>query len=474
MTPQEALAQEKRLRRQAGEPDLTSQEETDWLREYQINQQDTQAREVREAGRGSVKTTMRGTKVMDGPYKGMTKPQMEQAILAGPTSARPPAAPRVASSVPQLPAGGRMVPGRSTGSQVYVAPGEQAWFEKTATAAPPPPPASPAAPTTAGARVMSSLGLPSTARPPSLQAQNPSSSASPPRRGGLIDGKPAAQWFQEAANRQGVANSYGTIRPQQQTATSTQTPPAVSAAPPTPKAAPAPSTRTVTTSPTRTAAPPRPSSPPPPSSVLADVNQGPPRFFAPTPSAAPLAPPSLALKSSAKPPPGPADLYRGLPPATKAIASTLSHPNDPQNWEYKPLPQTSADNLRRVAGAGSDGLNIAMNAIPALLQGPRNSAGSNSVLPTDIMGAQPPYPNALERLKGDTAAIQSAHEKGFLKTKKIPDPTEPDSGRKITQVLTPTLRGTDKRVRADASPLFVRGGPLTSAINPTAAPKFLQ
>jgi hypothetical protein len=51
-----------------------------------------------------------------------------------------------------------------------------------------------------------------TPRPPLTSAANPTSPAK--RTEGLIDGKPASQFFQEAANRQGRSNSYGKVQPQ--------------------------------------------------------------------------------------------------------------------------------------------------------------------------------------------------------------------------------------------------------------------
>lgn len=73
------LADKKRQLKELGRAAMTPEEE----RAFQLDLTDTAARDLREAGRGSVKTTMKGTKVVDGKYKGLSKPEMEQAIITG-------------------------------------------------------------------------------------------------------------------------------------------------------------------------------------------------------------------------------------------------------------------------------------------------------------------------------------------------------------------------------------------------------
>lgn len=213
------LQDEIRRRREKNLPALTAEEQ----RQFQQNLTDTAGRDLREAGRGTVKSTMKGTKVLDGPYKGLTRPQMEQSIITGaapptgksgyvrggelsPRSGQLSAPSRPASAAPPLPAGGRMVPGRSTGSEVYVPPGQKAWFENQPAPAP--------APSAAPSAVQSLTSVPALgARPPLATARNAPAPAAP-RAPGLINGQSAPQFFQETANRQKMPNSYGTIKPQ--------------------------------------------------------------------------------------------------------------------------------------------------------------------------------------------------------------------------------------------------------------------
>lgn len=196
------LQDEIRRRRELGMPPLTAEEQ----RQFQQNLTDTAGRDLREAGRGTVKSTMKGTKVLDGPYKGLTRPQMEQAIITG---AAPP---------------GKYAPGRM-GTVRGSITGDSMYSPQAPSIAPPAPSAAPApaaqtppsAPSAAPAPVSAAQSLltipPLGAKPPLAPAPAPAPTAAP-RAPGMINGQSAPQFFQEAANRQGIANSYGTIKPQ--------------------------------------------------------------------------------------------------------------------------------------------------------------------------------------------------------------------------------------------------------------------
>ncbi len=185
-----------------------------------------------------------------------------------------------------------------------------------------------------------------------------------------------------------------------------------------------------------------PSAAPSPTSVLADVNQGPPRFFAPTPSA------------------GAAPTPRAIDPALVTQKGfDTPNPASPGNWQMAPLPQKQADNLRTIAGRGDDAVSRGLQVMNPLTVIPTLAQGGTSALPPEIMGAQPTYPNASDRLKGDASAIKNARDAGFIRPLKKPDPTEP--GRSITQLATPVMRSTGQRL------------PLTAAM-PTSAPKFVR
>lgn len=113
--------------------------------------------------------------------------------------------------------------------------------------------------------------------------------------------------------------------------------------------------------------------------------------------------------------------------------------SSPGNWQFKPLPDKEATGIRRTAGRGEDRFNPLV-AIPALFDGPNTGAGSQ--LP-GFMGSQPTYPNAAERLKGDSEAIKDASKKGFLRTKRIPGQGgEPPK----VQVNAPVMRESGERV----------------------------
>lgn len=209
------LQDKKRRLRELGLPPMTAADEQAFTR----NLTDTAAVDARMSQIGSTKTTMKGAKIVNGDYKGLTPAQAQQAAMTGtmPKGLQRPGAmgrmsgsltgdslPQTApSAAPTLPTGGRMMPGRSTGSQVYVPPVSAAPTAPNPTAAPAGQP-----------RITQSLlNVPSTGsqRPPLQAASNPTAA---PRAPGLINGQPAPQFFQETANRQGTPNSYGTIKPQ--------------------------------------------------------------------------------------------------------------------------------------------------------------------------------------------------------------------------------------------------------------------
>lgn len=240
------LAEKKRRLRELGMPDMTPQEEE----AFQQDIIDTAGRDLREAGRGTVLTTIKGSKVKDGAYKGLTRPEMEQAIITGaappgkytpgrmgsvrgsltgdrlygpraPQIAQPAAAAPAPTAVPKLqtmPTGssGTNQPQRTPSGDITDRIYNDISKSLTASAAPAPTQTATATPQSPAAMPAKTVTqalttVPSLARPPLAAAKNATAA---PRPQGLIDGKPSGQWLQEAANRQGIANSYGTIQPQ--------------------------------------------------------------------------------------------------------------------------------------------------------------------------------------------------------------------------------------------------------------------
>ena len=191
------LLDEKRRLRERGFPAMTPQEEQAFTR----NLADTAAVDARMAQIGSTKTTMKGAKIVNGDYKGLTPAQAQQAAMTG--------------TMPKgLQRPGAM--GRMSGSLTGDSLPRTAPSVAPTPAAPPPPPATPAG--TPLSTTQSLLKVPTigASRPPLQTAGNPTAAPTPaaPRAPGMINGQPAPQFFQEAANRQGIPNSYGTIKPQ--------------------------------------------------------------------------------------------------------------------------------------------------------------------------------------------------------------------------------------------------------------------
>ena len=169
--------------------------------------------------------------------------------------------------------------------------------------------------------------------------------------------------------------------------------------------------------------------------------------------AAPAAAPAAPAASAAAPAPAPAStatpaqIKPAAAPKPSAVDPALVEKrgfdtpdaSSPGNWQFKPLPDKEATGIRRTAGRGEDRFNPLV-AIPALFDGPNSGAGSQ--LP-GYMGAQPTYPNAAARLKGDSEAIKDATKKGFLRTKRIPGQGgEPPK----VQVNAPVMRESGERV----------------------------
>jgi hypothetical protein len=111
----------------------------------------------------------------------------------------------------------------------------------------------------------------------------------------------------------------------------------------------------------------------------------------------------------------------------------------PGNWEYRPMEQRAADNIRTIAGRGDDGFSRGLQVVNPFTIFQTLKQGGTSALPP-MMGAQPTYANANDRLKGDTAAIKAARDSGFMKTQKTTD----KFGEPLTQIATPFVRGTNQ------------------------------
>ena len=63
-------------------------------------------------------------------------------------------------------------------------------------------------------------------------------------------------------------------------------------------------------------------------------------------------------------------------------------------WDYQPLPQNEANNIRTIAGRGDDAVSRAMQVFNPFMTFSTLKQGGESALP-DIFGSQPTYPNAI-------------------------------------------------------------------------------
>lgn len=105
-------------------------------------------------------------------------------------------------------------------------------------------------------------------------------------------------------------------------------------------------------------------------------------------------------------------------------------------WDYTPLPQNEATEIRRIAGRGDDAASRLLQVFNPFTTIPTLAQGGQSALPA-IFGNQPTYPNANERLAGDAATIKNLRDRGLLKVNKTKDPY----GESMTQVMIPSYKG---------------------------------
>lgn len=429
------LQDEIRRRRAANLPPLTAEEQ----RQFQQNLTDTAAVDARMSEIGSTKTTMKGAKIVNGAYKGLTPAQAAQAAMTG---AMPP---------------GKFAPGRLgsvrgslTGDSLYGPQAPRIAPPPTAAPAPAPAPVSqspaPRLPGSPPSAVQSLTTVPSlSARPPLAAARN----APAPRAPGMINGQAAPQFFQDAANRQGIPNSYGTIKPQAAAPAPTPAPSPAPAAAPTTAASRPPSVSAPRIAPpmaaARRASPPMVSAPP---SGMPQNLRVPSKNALGNPALNPYTQVDNTMKGTIAPfMKAPAPTGAAAPIPNRAVDPALADSRGfatpdaaaPGNWEYRPMEQKAADNLRAIAGRGDDGVSRALQVVNPFTMFQTLKQGGTSALPS-VMGAQPIYANANDRLKGDTAAIKSARDSGFLKTQKTTD----KFGEPITQIATPFVRGTNQ------------------------------
>lgn len=106
-------------------------------------------------------------------------------------------------------------------------------------------------------------------------------------------------------------------------------------------------------------------------------------------------------------------------------------------WDYQPLPQNEADNIRTIAGRGSDAISRGLQVFNPFMTFSTLKQGGQSALP-DIFGPQPIYPNANERLAGDFSTIKNAQSQGLLKTNR----TQDRFGTDQTQLMRPFFKGS--------------------------------
>ncbi len=444
---------------------------------FQQNLEDTAARDFREAGKGTVTTKPGGaTRVNDGPYKGLTKPAMEQHILTGApvptgksgyvrggpltpdrgssTSSSTPRrglvmpsmfdGPSMAgpAAMPKLPVPG-VAPGMAAVANVAAQAGNTAIAKNNASQS------QGAAPAIARA-YMDNKHMGITGRDADgvrfdsgahiIPGAGGSKSLVSPHGSGSVTFLPQGQRASDPVLAAEIAatkarQAQGTFTPAPATpgyaaragGLKMPTPPVAA-----PTAPPAPTPTVVQQQPATAAAPPRGLQMPPAAmrtfpagSPLADVNQGPPKLFAPT------QPPATA-------------------PATRPVDPALVDPRgfgnpvptNPANFDWKPQPPKISDSIRNIAGRGDDGFARALQVMNPLTVFQTLKQGGNSALPS-VMGPQPTYANANDRLKGDADVVKGAHAAGQIKTLKMPDPF---GGSPKTAVLTPTLRETGQPV----------------------------
>jgi hypothetical protein len=148
------------------------------------------------------------------------------------------------------------------------------------------------------------------------------------------------------------------------------------------------------------------------------------------------------VKSPMRPP-----VKSPMRPPEKAIDQSLmesrgfgsADETNPANWDFKANP--AASDLPYIAGRGSDAVSRGLQVANPLTMFSTLKQGGKSALPP-MMGEQPEYANANDRLKGDYETIKAATEAGYMTAKRGQD----QYGNYKLDVMTPVMRDTGKRV----------------------------
>jgi len=115
---------------------------------------------------------------------------------------------------------------QSLGAQSGFKPRAQMMQPTSAPAMATPPATAPTPPTTAPTPATPQAPMPNTGNPGAMVDTSLKAPGAAPKPPSLINGQPSAQFFQDAANRQGRANSYGKVQPQTPVATAPTATPA--------------------------------------------------------------------------------------------------------------------------------------------------------------------------------------------------------------------------------------------------------
>ncbi len=89
-------------------------------------------------------------------------------------------------------------------------------------------------------------------------------------------------------------------------------------------------------------------------------------------------------------------------------------------WEYRQMPQETAQQIADVGGRGQDAVSRALQVLNPFMIFSTLKQGGTSQLP-EVFGPQPQYPNANDRLAGDYAQIEKATKLGLIQGRKGKD-----------------------------------------------------
>lgn len=244
-----------------------------------------------------------------------------------------------------------------------------------------------------------------------------------PKKPSLINGQPSAQFFQDAANRQGRANTYGTVQPQAPAPTASPAPAAVATQ------ATAVENRhpalfgkvegiTGTQAPLASAANP---APPATAFAMPQVNTRPPGVSPRSVSPSPTPTPAGGMGAIVQP------VARAVQAGIKNLSQAISALPTPQVQYQNMTPEDS----RAITGAANHNTQVLAPVMPSqILQGAKTS------LSTALPGMTPTtYPSPAARVKGDFNTVNKLADSGAIRRAPKANPADPTIIQKGSLIL---------------------------------------